>query len=334
MMSRLRIGTRGSPLARYQAELVGSELQRHWPGLEIEYVYVRTEGDRRVAVPLDQIAGQGVFVKEIQSGLLRGDFDVAVHSMKDLPGITPTELAIAAVPPRADPRDALAAAVATLEDLPRASTLATSSPRRIAQLRAHRPDLAFVLVRGNVETRLRKVGEQGLAGAVLAAAGLVRLGLAERITQYIPIDVCLPQVGQGALAVEIRAADTTTQRLVEILDDPVARATTTAERAFLRRLGGGCQLPVGALALPVSSEGQDPLAPFMAAERPRPSPHLGPDSIVLRGFIGSRDGSQIWRGQLEGRAAEGAELGGRLADQLLADGAETLRRESQDGRAC
>ncbi|MBI3966810.1 MAG: hydroxymethylbilane synthase [Chloroflexi bacterium] len=295
----IRIGTRRSPLARYQATLVGKTLVTQWPGLEVQYVYVQTEGDARRSEPLERLAGTGVFVKELQQALLGGTIDLAVHSLKDMPAAGPEGLAIAAVLPRADARDVLAAASSQLDQLPLGATLATSSPRRVAQLRAYRPDLQFVAVRGNVDTRLRKVGELGLQGAVLAAAGLTRLELTSWITEYLPVEVCVPQVGQGAIAVEIWGGDERLRRLVAPLDHQPTRAATTAERSFLRRLGGGCQFPIGAFAEQIGATDDS------EAE------------LVIQAFVGGAGSAPDRRGQRRGPVARAEALGAELAEALL-----------------
>jgi hydroxymethylbilane synthase len=236
----LRIATRGSRLALWQAERVAALL-----GGEAELVVVSTTGDQRTDVPIWTIGGTGVFVKEVQQAVLEGRADLAVHSAKDLPSETAEGLRLAAVPERADPRDALVGL--RLEDVPAGGRIGTGSVRRQAQLAALRPDLRFQSIRGNIETRIAKAGGEADA-VVVALAALERLGLADRAAEVLDPTVMLPQVAQGALAVECRADDAGTVARLAALDDPAARRAVEAERAFLRRLGGGCDLPCGALA--------------------------------------------------------------------------------------
>jgi len=235
----MRLATRGSPLAQWQAEWVAARL-----GGDVELVVVETVGDRRQDVPLTVIGGQGVFVKEVQAAVLEGRADAAVHSAKDLPSVTPPGLRLAAICERDDPRDALVGA--TLGALPTGGRVATGSVRRRAQLAHLRPDLTFADLRGNIATRLAKA--EGFDAIVMAAAALRRLGLAERIAQALDPEVVVPQVGQGAIAVECRDDDAETAKRLAIVDDAVTRTAVEAERAFLATLGGGCTLPVGAFA--------------------------------------------------------------------------------------
>ncbi|HEV7536790.1 MAG TPA: hydroxymethylbilane synthase [Acidimicrobiia bacterium] len=238
-MPPLRIATRGSRLARWQAERVAGLL-----GGDTELVIVSTTGDQRADVPIWTIGGTGVFVKEVQQAVLEGRADLAVHSAKDLPSETAAGLVLAAIPERADPRDALVGA--RLDDIPAGGRIGTGSVRRQAQLAALRPDLRFESLRGNIETRVAKSAD--LDAVVVALAALERLGLADRATEVLEPATMLPQVAQGALAVECQAGDDATVTRLALLDDPVARRAVEAERAFLRRLGGGCDLPCGALA--------------------------------------------------------------------------------------
>lgn len=237
----LRIATRGSALARWQAERIGSLLAD-----DVEYVLVSTTGDRDQQSELHAIGGQGVFTKEVQQAVLDGNADLAVHSAKDLPAVTPEGLVLGAVPERADPRDALVGN--TLSELPTGARVGTGSVRRRAQLAALRPDLAFGPLRGNIETRLRKREEQGYDAVVVAFAALERLGLAADATEVLDPAVLLPQVGQGALAVECREDDERARAALRAIDDVEVHRCVGAERAFLRELGGGCDLPCGALA--------------------------------------------------------------------------------------
>jgi hydroxymethylbilane synthase len=252
--SRLRIGTRASHLARWQAEYVAAAL-RALPGApEPEPVLIRTEGDRIQDVPLSQVPGKAFFTKEIEEALLAGEVDLAVHSLKDLPTRMPPGLALGAVMEREDPRDALLLREGS-QDLPPGARVGTSSLRRRAFLARWRPDLELAELRGNVPTRIRKLDEGSYQGIVLAAAGLKRLGLEHRISDHLPFHVMLPAVSQGAIGVQVREDDEETGGWVAKLDHPLTRRATTAERALLRRLEGGCQVPVGALARMVEGEG-------------------------------------------------------------------------------
>jgi hydroxymethylbilane synthase len=245
----LRIGTRGSALALRQSEWVAGELRRLHPDLGVELLIIKTRGDQIIDRPLTEVGGKGLFVKEIESALLSRHVDLAVHSLKDVPTETPSGLALAAFPPREDPRDVLvcreAAGLAAL--LPGAR-VATSSLRRMAQLRHARPDLAFVPLRGNVDTRLRKLREGQADAVVLAGAGLIRLGLTSLITEWLTPAVCVPAAGQGILCLETRADDVTTRALLAPLDSPASRACAAAERQVVAALQGGCEIPLGVLA--------------------------------------------------------------------------------------
>lgn len=244
-MSPLRLATRGSALARWQAEWVAEAIRAAAPGTECELVIVSTEGDRRRDVPLEVIGGKGVFVKEIQAAVLDGRADVAVHSAKDVPASGPDELIIAAVPEREDPRDVLVGL--PLDQIPEGGEVATGSRRRGVQLTELRPDLRIVGLRGNIDTRLAKTAEHH--AVVAAAAALRRLGYQDRVAEVLDVDRMIPQVGQGALAIECRTDDERTRSLLAPLDHASSRATLEAERAFLLELGGDCDLPAGAHAV-------------------------------------------------------------------------------------
>jgi hydroxymethylbilane synthase len=292
---RLRAATRGSALARWQTDHVARLL-----GVPVEAVVVETAGDRRRDLPISAIGGQGVFVKEVQAAVLDGRADFAVHSAKDLPPSIPADgLVLAAVPARADPRDALVGS--TLEGLPTGATVATGAVRRRAQLAALRPDLTFVELRGNVDTRLAKAPDYG--AAVVAYAALIRLGRQDAATQVLEPELLLPQVAQGALAVECRADDEETALSLAAIEDRPSRVAVDAERAFLAALGGGCDLPVGALAV--------------VGERGR---------VELEGLLAALDGRVVLRHRMAGDdpAALGAAVAAHLLDraggrQLLED---------------
>jgi hydroxymethylbilane synthase len=284
-MPPLRVATRGSALARWQAERVVQLL-----GVEAEYVIVSTRGDERRDVPIHAMGGTGVFVKEVEQAVLDARADVAVHSAKDLPAETAPELVLAALPERGDPRDALVGR--PFNEIPTGGRVGTGSVRRRAQLAALRPDLGFAELRGNIPTRLEKAA--GFDAVVLAAAALDRLGLADRITERVDPSVVLPQVGQGALAVECRADDDGTRELLARVDDAEVRAAVTAERAYLAELGGGCNLPCGALA------------------------ETGGDgSLRLEALLASLDGRITLRARVDGHdpVAVGAEAARRLVDE-------------------
>ena len=292
------VGTRGSRLALRQTELIIDALRARSPKIDLTVREVRTEGDRRPDEPLSRIGGQGVFVKELEAALLRGEIDLAVHSLKDVPADLAPGCALAAYPQRADPRDALVARDrVTLQQLPQGARVGTGSERRAVQLRALRPDLVPVEIRGNVDTRVRKVERGDVDAAVLAVAGLERLGLLERAAEVFPPEAMLPAVGQGALAVETRADDTEALELLAVIDDRATRLACTAERAFLRRLGGGCRLPFGALA---SVDG---------------------NAVRIRGFISDAEGAHMFRGESSGDAEAAEAIGAQLALTLLDQGA-------------
>lgn len=295
----LRIGTRGSELALAQAHWVQARLRDLGHGSDL--VVVRTLGDRVIDVPLAAIGGSGVFVKELEEALLRSEIDLAVHSLKDVATVIPDGLIIAAVPERADPRDALCSRTdGTLDQLPGRARVATSSSRRRAQLLAARPDLQVQDVRGNIDTRLRKLTDGEFDALIVAVAGLIRLGWQDRISQYLPYDVCMPAPGQGALAIEVRSSEPGMIALLQGLDHPPSRAAVEAERAFLVALGGGCLIPVGALAI------------------------VQDDVMILRGMVASVDGRRIIREKVCGPIENGLELAGELADKMRAQGAEEI----------
>jgi len=294
----LVVGTRGSRLALRQTQLVSEALRARCPDIGLQVREVRTEGDRRPDEPLSRIGGQGVFVKELEAALLRHEIDLAVHSLKDVPADLAPGLTLAAYPQRGDPRDALVARDrATLRQLPPGARVGTGSERRAVQLVALRADLVPVEIRGNVDTRVRKVEQGDVDAAVLAVAGLERLGLLERAAEVFAPEAMLPAVGQGALAVEARADDTEVIELLAAIDDLDTRLTCSAERAFLRRLGGGCRLPFGALAV------------------------IDGDALRIRGFISDAGGAHVFRGETSGDADGAEEIGAKLAQTLLDQGA-------------
>lgn len=307
-MSRtLRLATRGSALALAQSRWVAAELMRLHPGMAVDLRTVRTTGDRVQGAPLHQVGGKGLFTKEIEEALLADEADLAVHSLKDLPGELPEGLTVGAFTASEDPRDVLVARAGfTLDRLPEGARVGTSSLRRIAQLRAHRPDLAFGPLRGNIDTRLRKLVDEEWDAIVLAGAGLTRLGLAERITEWLPTSICLPAAGQGMLAIETRAEDAQTAALVAALDCPESRVRATAERSAMNRLGGGCRTPMGFLA---TIEG---------------------GRCRVEGVVASQEPGPIYRAEVEGTLSDAHALGQSLAETLLTMGAsELLPRDVQ-----
>jgi hydroxymethylbilane synthase len=298
-MHPLRIGTRGSRLALWQANYVSARLRALAGERAVELVEIQTAGDQVHDLPLAQIGGDGVFTKEIQRALLAGTVDVAVHSLKDLPTLPVDGLILAAVPPRGATGDVfISHRHARFDTLPTGATVATSSLRRRAQVLWRRPDLQLVDIRGNVETRLRKLTEEGLDALILARAGLERLGLAAEITEVLDAAWMLPAVGQGALGLECRADDRASRDLLAHLDDAATHHAVLAERAFLRTLGGGCQVPIGAIATATGGH------------------------VQLRGVVLSPDGKERIEGQKEGTPAEG--VGQQLAEDLLQRGARRL----------
>jgi hydroxymethylbilane synthase len=290
---RLRVATRGSALARWQADHVAVLAQKAEPGLEVETVVVETSGDRRRDLPIWELGGKGAFVKEVQAAVLEGRADVAVHSAKDLPSLTPDGLVIGAVPERADVRDALVGA--TLAALPPGATVASGSLRRRVQLAHVRPDLRFEGLRGNIATRLAYAEREAVAAVVMAAAALDRLGLADRIAERLDVDLMVPQVGQGALAVECRADDADARCLLDRIEHAPSRRAVDAERGFLAELGGDCSVPAAAHAT------------------------LAGDRLRVRGLVASADGRTVVRHELAGPASSGAALGRSVARQLLDD---------------
>jgi hydroxymethylbilane synthase len=304
-MNRIIIGTRGSLLARWQASFIGNALRDAHPGLVIEEKIVVTEGDRVSSGPLWNAGGKGLWVKEIEAELLVRGIDLAVHSMKDVPGELAPGLVIAAIPRRADARDAVVSrGVSNLDGLPNSARVGTTSLRRAFQLKAIRPDLVVEILRGNLDTRLRKVADGVVDAAILACAGLDRLGLADHIAERLPIERMLPAVGQGALAVETRADDITTRALCSVLDHAETSIAVAAERAFLARLGATCRTPVAGHAW------------------------LQGGQVVLLGRVGRPDGSQILADQSSGPSQGAAEAGRALADALLSRGAATMLGEA------
>lgn len=306
--SKLRLGTRGSPLALWQSRHVAALLAKAWEGIEVELVVIKTEGDlsQRSGVPLTTGDGKGLFVREIEEALSDGRIDLAVHSLKDLPTEQPRGLAVTAILERADPRDALFTTEGlSLEDLPRGTVVATGSPRRRCQILHVRSDLGMTLVRGNVDTRLRKLREGRFGAMVLAAAGVTRLGIASTPWVPIPLEISLPAPGQGAIAVETRADDAATIAALAALDHAETHAAVGAERSFLAGLGGGCLAPAAA---------------FAKVEGVR---------LSLEAMVGDPDGSRRIRDAIEGEASGAAGLGAELARRLVSRGADAILRDAR-----
>jgi hydroxymethylbilane synthase len=300
-MSSVRIATRKSPLALWQAEHVAARLKSDDATLAVELVKLSTQGDKILDQALSKVGGKDLFVKEIEAALFDGRAEVAVHSLKDVPTDLPAGLQITAFPPREDPRDALVSSKGyTFTTLPRGAKVGTCSLRRAAQLLRLRPDLTIVPIRGNVQTRLKKLDEEGMDATILAYAGLLRLGMQSVATEILPHDRSLPAIGQGILAVETKADDASTNARIAKLDDRAARHAALMERAFLRRLQGGCQVPIAGHAT-------------LAGER-----------IEMRGLVASLDGKECIEDRIAGPASDAVALGTELADKLLAAGAQRI----------
>jgi hydroxymethylbilane synthase len=301
MGKALTIGTRGSKLALWQAEWVRSALRKRFPTTRIELLLIKTQGDKILDVPLAKVGGKGLFVKEIEEALLDGRVDIAVHSMKDMPADIPAGLAIGAIPERETPLDVLIArGNRRLHDLPAGGNVGTSSLRRAAQLRHLRPDLSIVPLRGNLDTRVRKLDTEALAAVVLAAAGVKRLGLEARVSEQLPPEVMLPAVGQGALCIEIRREDPLVGPMVAALDHAASRAAIEGERAFLRRLEGGCQVPI---------------AGYGVADEKR---------FYLTGLVAEVDGTTLIKDSRSGPVDGAVRIGIELAETLLDRGGSEI----------
>lgn len=301
MKQKLVIGTRGSKLALWQANHIAACLRDKYPGVEIELKNMVTTGDRILDVPLAKIGGKGLFTKELEVAMLSREIDLAVHSLKDMPTELPDGLVLAAVTDRVDPGDALISpAYKTLANLPQQARVGTSSLRRKAQLLNARPDLTIVDLRGNLDTRLKKLNTEKLDAIMLAVAGLRRLGWDEHITQIVPQNICLPAVGQGALAIEARAEDIETLAMLAFLNHEPTCQATLAERTFLAEVEGGCQIPIGVYGQVI--EGL-----------------LSVNAVIL-----SPDGKEVVRDNITGNPDAAAELGRTLAERMLANGGREI----------
>jgi hydroxymethylbilane synthase len=300
--THLTIGSRGSKLALWQSEMIKERISKLHPGLTVSIKVIKTTGDKITDAPLTEFGGKGLFIKEIEEALLAGEIDLAVHSLKDMTTEVPAGLWIATVTEREDPRDALITrdGRGSLMELPRHAVVGTSSLRRSVQLKTVRPDLEIRMLRGNVDTRLRKLDDGQYDAIILASAGLIRLGLADRITERISTDVIIPAIGQGAIAVETREQAREVNEIVARLDHTPTRTAITAERAFLKRLEGSCQVPMAAHAKIIEAE------------------------LTLHGMVASPDGSRMLKDQVSGPTVEAAQLGLHLAERLIEVGAIEL----------
>lgn len=301
MREKIVIGTRGSKLALWQANYIADCLRKEYKNLEVELRHITTTGDKILDVPLAKIGGKGLFTKELETEMLEGTIDLAVHSLKDMPTELPEGLTLAAITERVDPGDALISPkYKTLANLPQGAKVGTSSLRRKAQLLSARPDLSICELRGNVDTRLKKLETDQLDAIVLAAAGLKRLGWQEHITEILPKEVCLPAVGQGALAIESRANDQEILELLAFLNDQATRVSVTAERAFLKTVEGGCQVPVGVFAT------------------------LEDDTLTVKAIIATIDGQTAIKDCVVGTSCEAVSLGETLANRMLNAGGRKI----------
>jgi len=301
----LRIGTRASALALWQANWVKSELEKRYPDLEVTLTKIKTQGDKILDVPLAMVGGKGLFTKELQESMLRDETDIAVHSMKDVPTHFPEGLALRCITEREDCRDIviLRPGVSTWKELPQGARIGTSALRRKAQLLHLRPDLQMVDIRGNVETRIRKLTEDNLDAVILASAGMKRLGFASQISEYLPVDVSIPAIGQGALGLESRIDDDETNALIDFFNHDLTSWAVRGERAFLRRLEGGCQVPIACHGT------------------------VSGDQLTLTGFVSDVDGVHCLKKTISGPVDDCEKLGTSLADDLLIQGAGKILNE-------
>jgi len=300
----LKIGTRGSGLALRQTGMVADRIKDRYPDLSVEIVPIKTQGDRMQNISLVKIGGKGVFVKEIEEALLRGDVHCAIHSMKDVPTEFPDGLMIGIVPEREDPRDVLISRDnKKLESLPRGARIGTGSLRRGMQLLNLMPDCEIVPIRGNLSTRIKKISAEGLDGVILAAAGIRRMGWGAQISQYIPVEFMIPAAGQGALGVEMRRDDSEVRELLAFLNHDDTMTAISGERAFLRHLGGGCQVPIAVFGKKTG------------------------ESLVLKGVVGSVDGKRMIPDEVEGPCDDWEELGKTMAEKILSRGGRSILAE-------
>ena len=301
---KLIMGTRGSDLALQQTRSVAERLQKRYPGLVIDIRVIKTKGDILQDVSLAKIGGKGVFVKEIEDALLGEEVDCAVHSMKDMPVDFPAGLMIGAMPEREDPRDVLVSRdKKKIEELPHGARIGTGSLRRRCQFCNLLPDVEVVPLRGNITTRIKKIERENLDGVILAAAGMRRLGIVQQVAQFIPTEVMIPAVGQGALGIQVRSDDTELREMISFLDHGPTILAVSAERAFLKRLGGGCQMPIAAHARIIG------------------------ENIVVRAMLGNIDGTHILTDEIKGTSGEGEAMGAEIAERILSRGGRTLLAE-------
>ena len=300
----IRIATRKSPLALWQAEYVAGKFQQAFPEVKVELVKMTTRGDRILDAPLAKVGGKGLFVKELEQGMLQGEADIAVHSMKDVPVKFPQGLHLASILQRDDPCDALVSnSYSSLNDLPNAAKIGTSSLRRQCQIKDRFPEAKILPLRGNVNTRLAKLDANQYDAIILAAAGLKRLGMAERITEKLSIADSLPAIGQGAIGIECRIDDVEINKMLDVLNDPDTHTCVSAERAMNARLQGGCQVPIAGFA------------------------ELQNGQLFIRGLVGKPDGSIVLRAEKTGIIDHAELLGTAVADELLAQGADKILAE-------
>ncbi len=304
-LADLTIGTRGSPLALWQANWVKDQVEKKHQGIIVDLVPIQTKGDKILDTPLAMVGGKGLFVKELETALLDNSVDIAVHSMKDVPTMLPDGLEISVICEREDPRDAfIASKVKAFSELPKGARVGTSSLRRQAQILSGRPDIKIISIRGNVGTRLKKLESENLDAIILAAAGMKRMEMEEVVTEYLEPSDCLPAVAQGAMGIETRIGDEKTTGLINFLNHNESALVVEAERAFLRRLEGGCQAPIAGYAT------------------------LSGKEIELTGLVGVTDGSVIYRDVVRGGVEQCTDLGIRLAEELLKQGGDEILREA------
>lgn len=336
--NRVVIGTRASKLALWQAEWVKSELNRMEPGLKVELNKIKTTGDKILDVPLAQVGGKGLFVKEIEEALLSGEADLAVHSMKDVPTEFPEGLELAVICKREDPRDAFITAlnaqapIRGFKDLPHSGTVGTSSLRRSCQLLSLRPDIRIMQLRGNLDTRLRKLDEGQFDAIILAVAGVKRLGWSDRITEVLAPDISLPAIGQGAIGIECRTDDDFIHKLIAPLNHEESATCVRAERALLKKLEGGCQVPIAAYARlekqgsGVRGQGLEDKKQILTTDKDR-SLFTVHYSLIMDGLVGSVIGDRIIREHAEGNPEDAETIGIKLAEVLLSKGADKILAE-------
>ncbi|MDP2799756.1 MAG: hydroxymethylbilane synthase [Deltaproteobacteria bacterium] len=303
-LKNLRIGTRGSALAMTQSTWVKDEIEARLPGSRVSLVKITTQGDKILDVPLAKVGGKGLFVKEIEEALLRGEIDLAVHSMKDVPTDLPPALHIGITTKREDPRDVLISKEKMrLADLPLKARIGTSSLRRSAQLLAYRGDLEIVPLRGNLDTRIRKLKTESLHAVIVAAAGINRMGIKDVITEYLPVEIMLPAIGQGALGIELRREDKDLLEAISFLNHTETAITVRAERSYLKRLEGGCQVPIGAFG------------------------EIRDGQLILRGIVADPSGVRFFKKDMIGSLSDPESLGTALAEDILGMGARQVLEE-------